>query len=96
VLIRYQVVNYLLGSLSRIFTTLQEVPDPLILYGFIAGFALNAVLFIQVLYYWNSPATKSAAAKNKKLNKPIASEKNSASTGTSSARVKSPSTRRRG
>jgi mannose-P-dolichol utilization defect protein 1 len=96
VLIRNQVINYLLGSLSRIFTTLQEVPDPLILYGYIAGFALNAVLFIQVLYYWNSPATKATASKNKKLNKPVAAEKNSASTGTSSARVKSPSTRRRG
>lgn len=53
-----QVFNYLAGSLSRIFTTLQEVPDKLILYGFIAGFALNAVLAVQMLYYWNSPKTK--------------------------------------
>lgn len=50
-----QVFNYLFGSLSRIFTTLQEVDDPLILYGFIAGFILNAVLAAQMLYYWNSP-----------------------------------------
>merc|ERR1711977_170919 len=33
----FAVFNYLLGSLSRIFTTLQEVDDKLILYGFVAG-----------------------------------------------------------
>lgn len=51
-----QVFNYLIGSLTRIFTTLQEVDDPLILYGYLAGFALNAVLAAQMLYYWNAPA----------------------------------------
>jgi mannose-P-dolichol utilization defect protein 1 len=53
----FAVFNYLLGSLSRIFTTLQEVDDNLILYGYIAGFALNAVLAAQMVYYWNSPTT---------------------------------------
>ncbi|KIV78366.1 hypothetical protein PV11_10089 [Exophiala sideris] len=53
----FAVFNYLFGSLSRIFTTLQEVDDKLILYGFVAGFVLNAVLAAQVLYYWNSPTT---------------------------------------
>lgn len=50
----FAVFNYLAGSLSRIFTTLQEVDDKLILYGFIAGFILNAVLAAQMVYYWNS------------------------------------------
>ena len=68
----FQVVNYLLGSLSRIFTTLQEVDDPLILYGFIAGFALNAILFLQVVYYWNAPASKKT--ESKKLEEPIAAD----------------------
>lgn len=54
----FAVFNYLAGSLSRIFTTLQEISDPIILYGYIAGFALNAVLAIQMLYYWNAPASK--------------------------------------
>ncbi|KAK5113631.1 hypothetical protein LTR62_003258 [Meristemomyces frigidus] len=54
----FAVFNYLAGSLSRIFTTLQEVPDKLILYGFIAGFILNAVLASQMVYYWNSPDSK--------------------------------------
>jgi mannose-P-dolichol utilization defect protein 1 len=53
-----QVFSYLFGSLSRIFTTLQEVPDKVILYSFIAGFALNAVLALQMLAYWNAPASK--------------------------------------
>ena len=57
----FAVFNYLAGSLSRIFTTLQEVDDKLILYGFIAGFVLNAVLAGQVVYYWNSPATATHA-----------------------------------
>jgi mannose-P-dolichol utilization defect 1 len=53
----FAVFNYLAGSLSRIFTTLQEVDDKLILYGFVAAFILNAILAGQMLYYWNSPAT---------------------------------------
>lgn len=57
----FAVFNYLAGSLSRIFTTLQEVDDKLILYGFITGFLLNAVLAAQMVYYWNSPATATHA-----------------------------------
>lgn len=53
----FAVFNYLLGSASRIFTTLQEVDDKLILYSFVAGFVLNAVLAAQMVYYWNSPTT---------------------------------------
>ena len=60
-----QVFNYLLGSLSRIFTTLQEVDDKLILYSFISGFALNVILFLQMMYYWNGPAAKAPANKKK-------------------------------
>lgn len=48
--------NYLLGSLSRIFTTLQEVDDKLILYSFVAAFVLNLILAAQMLYYWKAPA----------------------------------------
>ncbi|KAG9189760.1 hypothetical protein G6011_06628 [Alternaria panax] len=98
----FAVVNYLLGSLSRIFTTLQEVDDPLILYGFIAGFALNAILFLQVVYYWNAPASKKTVSK--KLEEPIAADKKETARAVSSGAApsyaekagKSPSTRRRG
>ncbi|PLN82952.1 putative monosaccharide-P-dolichol utilization protein [Aspergillus taichungensis] len=93
----FAVFNYLAGSLSRIFTTLQEVDDPIILYGFIAGFSLNLVLATQMLYYWNSsaapaPAKKQTRSKAKvQLEKPIAQ-----STGASPKSGKGPTTRRRG
>lgn len=108
----FAVFNYLFGSLSRIYTTLQEVDDVLILYGFIAGFALNAVLAAQVLYYWNSPTTAGhakevGAGKNNALQgvgqkgaaatrTEEAKLKGSPMSATSSARPSSSSGRRRG
>ncbi|KAJ9605041.1 hypothetical protein H2200_010431 [Cladophialophora chaetospira] len=108
----FAVFNYLFGSLSRIYTTLQEVDDVLILYGFIAGFALNAVLAAQVLYYWNSPTTAGHAKEvgvGKSGSLQGAGQKGAATTqteeaklkgspvsGTSSARPSSSSGRRRG
>lgn len=97
-----QVVNYLLGSLTRIFTTLQEVDDPLILYGFVAGFVLNLILFLQVVYYWNAPTSKNT--NSTKLEKPIAGDRKETARAVSSGAApsfanvagKSPSTRRRG
>lgn len=87
-------MNYLLGSLSRIFTTLQEVNDPLILWGFIAGFVLNAILAFQVIYYWNAPASKYTKAPKPQR---ITAEKVNQGASTSYAqKAKSPSTRRRG
>ncbi len=84
--------TYLAGSLSRIFTTLQEVDDKIILYGFIAGFALNAVLAAQMVYYWRSPTTAKHTKGSGEKPKEIAM---GSSTGASS-KAKGPSTRRRG
>ncbi|OAA32484.1 polyketide synthase [Moelleriella libera RCEF 2490] len=86
----FAVFNYLAGSLSRIFTTLQEVDDKLILYGFISGFLLNAVLALQMMYYWNAPSQK---AKGKRKAKTVLTETRSTSTATLK---KGPTTRRRG
>ena len=86
-----QVFNYLLGSLARVFTTLQEVDDKLILYGFIAGFALNLVLALQMVYYWNAPSAK---AKGKQKEVPVAAP--ASATTTSTPKSKGPTTRRRG
>ncbi|KAL8730875.1 MAG: hypothetical protein Q9166_003802 [cf. Caloplaca sp. 2 TL-2023] len=93
VLSAFTVFTYLAGSLSRIFTTLQEVDDKMILYGFIAGFALNAVLASQMVYYWQSPATAKHAEELGEKPMEIAM---GSSTGTSSTKGKGPSTRRRG
>ncbi|KAI4593566.1 hypothetical protein KJ359_009252 [Pestalotiopsis sp. 9143b] len=88
----FTVFNYLAGSLSRIFTTLQEVDDKLILYGFIAGFALNLVLALQMVYYWNAPSAK---ARGKMKETPIAAAPVSSSTSSATPK-KGPTTRRRG
>jgi mannose-P-dolichol utilization defect protein 1 len=50
----FTVVNYLLGSLARVFTTIQEVDDPMVLGSFLGSTVLNFVLFIQVFLYWNT------------------------------------------
>ncbi|KAH8755597.1 hypothetical protein BGZ57DRAFT_909915 [Hyaloscypha finlandica] len=88
----FAVFNYLAGSLSRIFTTLQEVDDKLILYGFIAGFALNAVLAAQMVYYWNAPTKKSTKGKQKE--KVVVPAPTGSTTAT--PKGKNPTTRRRG
>ncbi|EHK96101.1 putative Mannose-P-dolichol utilization defect 1 protein [Glarea lozoyensis 74030] len=89
----FAVFNYLLGSLSRIFTTLQEVDDKLILYGFVAGFILNAVLAAQMAYYWNAPEKKSVKGSGKAK---VALPASTAGSSTATPKGKSPTTRRRG
>ncbi|KAF1737765.1 Mannose-P-dolichol utilization defect 1 protein [Beauveria bassiana] len=93
----FTVFNYLAGSLSRIFTTLQEVDDKLILYGFISGFVLNAILAAQMVYYWNAPSEK-ARGKRKASPLKAAPVKAAPAEAKSSATPtkKSPTTRRRG
>jgi mannose-P-dolichol utilization defect protein 1 len=91
-----QVFNYLLGSLARVFTTLQEVDDKLILYSFIAAFALNAILAAQMAYYWNG-----SGGNTKKVKEAIDSSEGPTSTGSSTATApsvkgKGPTTRRKG
>ncbi|ATY62067.1 Mannose-P-dolichol utilization defect 1 [Cordyceps militaris] len=88
----FTVFNYLAGSLSRIFTTLQEVDDKLILYGFVSGFVLNAILAAQMVYYWNAPSEK---AKGKRRATPVNAAPAKAKSSATPTK-KSPTTRRRG
>ncbi|KAK5745370.1 hypothetical protein LTR17_001531 [Elasticomyces elasticus] len=97
----FAVFNYLAGSLSRIFTTLQEVPDKLILYGFIAGFTLNAIIAAQMVYYWNSPKSKATTQtklepKGEKAAKQALGANGQTSGVSSGSQRNKPSTRRRG
>jgi len=47
------------GSVARIFTTLQEVDDTLVLVGFLVGAALNGTIVAQIILYWdNQPAKR--------------------------------------
>ncbi|KAI2467073.1 mannose-P-dolichol utilization defect 1 protein [Annulohypoxylon bovei var. microspora] len=91
----FTVFNYLAGSLSRIFTTLQEVDDKLILYGFVAGFSLNLVLAAQMVYYWNAPSAKVRGKMKEAAPVPVAASQSSA-VSSATPKTKGPSTRRRG
>jgi len=44
------------GGCARIFTTLQEVNDKLVLLSFLSGTLFNFVLLLQILLYWRSDA----------------------------------------
>lgn len=60
----FTVFNYLAGSAARVFTTVTEVNDPVIFWGFVVAAALNAVLAAQMVYYWKvSPKTPVTAPK---------------------------------
>lgn len=63
----FTVFNYLAGSAARVFTTMTEVNDPVILGGFVASVALNAILALQMVMYWNkspsAPVVKTEAVK---------------------------------
>lgn len=88
---------YLAGSLARIFTTMREVGDNRILAGFVAGFLLNVVLAVQMVYYWKSPAKEKASHLAKEKSEQV-QEKIALVSGSlaGSNKPKTPSTRRRG
>ncbi|RKP34665.1 hypothetical protein BJ085DRAFT_14536 [Dimargaris cristalligena] len=50
----FTVLNSFLGCVVRVFTTLHEVNDSLILLGFVLASLLNGVLAFQMVYYWNA------------------------------------------
>lgn len=50
------VVMLFLGSMARIFTSIQETGDPIIILTFSVATFANGVLMTQVIYYWNAPA----------------------------------------
>jgi mannose-P-dolichol utilization defect protein 1 len=57
---------YFMGSLARVFTTVQEVNDPLLLWGYGLATALNGVLVLQMIMYWNVTSKKSSGKKVKR------------------------------
>lgn len=48
----FAVFNALLGCLARLFTTKQEVNDPLIFWGFAGAAVLNAIIAAQMIVLW--------------------------------------------
>lgn len=53
------------GSLARIFTSVQETGDQLIIFTYLLATLLNGVIVSQLLYYWNVGAVKKPAVKSK-------------------------------
>ncbi|KAF9434282.1 hypothetical protein BGZ76_008263 [Entomortierella beljakovae] len=52
----FAVFNYFAGSLARVYTTLTEVDDVLILSGFLLSTSFNCILALQMALYWNNTA----------------------------------------
>ena len=56
----------LAGSLARIFTSIQETGDQLIILSFCVASFANFCLFAQLLYYWNVKPKGKAGGKKKR------------------------------
>ncbi|KAI9318534.1 hypothetical protein BX666DRAFT_1835441, partial [Dichotomocladium elegans] len=48
----FAVFNYFFGTTARVFTTVMELDDPLMLFGNLLASILNGVLVVQVFIYW--------------------------------------------
>ncbi|KAI1315920.1 hypothetical protein EDD11_000170 [Mortierella claussenii] len=60
----FTVFNYFAGSLARVYTTLTEVDDIIILSGFLLSTLFNCILALQMALYWNNaPATAKKSEK---------------------------------
>merc|ERR1712198_473559 len=55
------------GSLARIFTSIQDTGDEVMVLTFIVSSAVNVIIALQVIYYWNT--TKEVLAKQAKKKK---------------------------
>ncbi|XP_023335998.1 mannose-P-dolichol utilization defect 1 protein [Eurytemora carolleeae] len=47
-----------LGAIARIFTSIQETGDQLVILTYICSSAVNSIIALQVLWYWNADATQ--------------------------------------
>ncbi|KAI9264418.1 hypothetical protein BY458DRAFT_513969 [Sporodiniella umbellata] len=54
----FTVVNYFAGSAARVFTTMTELDDTLMLFGNLLAASFNAILVLQVILYWNNKTLK--------------------------------------
>lgn len=61
----FAVVSQILGCAARLFTTLTEVDDVILLAGFALAFVLNLVLGIQIWQYWGKDVRGAAKFKGK-------------------------------
>ncbi|KAK5814630.1 hypothetical protein F5H01DRAFT_309942 [Linnemannia elongata] len=74
----FTIFNYFAGSLARVYTTLTEVDDVVILAGFLLSTLFNCILALQMALYWNSTPAPSK----------VKSEKSDGSSSETKKRVK--------
>ncbi|XP_019854065.1 PREDICTED: mannose-P-dolichol utilization defect 1 protein-like [Amphimedon queenslandica] len=48
-----------IGNIARVFTTIQETGDLLLMATFISSLTLNSIIVLQFLWYWNATAKQS-------------------------------------
>ena len=46
------------GSLARVFTSVQETGDNIVILTYVAASSCNGILAFQILYYWNAASAK--------------------------------------
>ncbi|KAK3697665.1 hypothetical protein RRG08_007477 [Elysia crispata] len=57
------VYMLLFGSTARIFTSIQETGDTMVVLTYIVAAICNSIVAVQFVYYWNSPGTNINASK---------------------------------
>lgn len=60
-----------LGSLARIFTSIQDTGDQVMILTFVVSSSVNVIIALQVLYYWNTTKEVLKAEEKKKLKKTV-------------------------
>lgn len=63
----FLVFNSLAGCLARVFTTATETGDRTLWWSFVSASALNAVLAVQMLYYWKDTPSQAQAVQQLKV-----------------------------
>jgi mannose-P-dolichol utilization defect protein 1 len=61
----FAVFNYFLGTIARVFTTMTELNDPLMLAGNVLAATFNGILVIQVIVYWGKKSERVPAKPGK-------------------------------
>jgi len=53
------------GAIARIFTSIQETGDQLVILTYVCSSAFNSIIALQVIWYWNSTAQSKTSKKKK-------------------------------
>ena len=57
-----------LGSLARIFTSIQETGDQVVIATYLCSSTVNVILSLQIIWYWNATKNRAKIQQKKKRN----------------------------